>query len=270
MSKPIRIALPGASGRMGRMVTRAVAGTEGFELAAASDLPGSPHIGEDAGTMNGLDALGVELADGPDALVAAGPDAIVDFTAAEASTVHAELAAGAGIPIVVGATGHDGAQAERLRKAAGKCAVAWCANTSAGVTMLLDLVEQAARALGDGWDIEIAEAHHRHKADAPSGTALALGGAAAKGRGVDLESVSDHARHGITGERGAGRIGFSVVRGGDVVGEHSVALLGQGERVELVHKATDRVIYARGALRAARWVAGRKPGLYSMKDVLAG
>ena len=270
MAKSIRIALPGASGRMGRMITRAIAGTDGFELAAASDLPDSPHIGEDAGAINGLDATGTPIADNADALIAARPDVVVDFTAAEASTVHAELAAAAGIPVVVGATGHDGAQADRLGKAAGKCPIAWCANTSAGIAMLADLVRQAAEALGDGWDIEIAEAHHRHKVDAPSGTALALGEAAARGRGVELAAVADHARHGITGPRADGRIGFSVTRGGDTVGEHSVVLFAAGERLELTHKATDRMIYARGALRAARWLVGRKPGLYSMKDVLAG
>ena len=270
MAKSIRIALPGASGRMGRMITRAIAATDGFGLAAASDLPDSPHVGEDAGTINGLDAVGVLVAGSADALIAAKPDVLVDFTAAEASTAHAELAAGAGIPVVVGTTGHDDAQAERLRRAAGKCAIAWCANTSAGVAMLAGLVRQAAEALGEDWDIEIAETHHRHKVDAPSGTALALGEAAAKGRGVDLDAVADHARHGITGPRGDGRIGFSVTRGGDIVGEHSVVLFGAGERLELTHKATDRMIYARGALRAARWLVGRKPGLYSMKDVLAG
>ena len=270
MAKSIRIALPGASGRMGRMITRAVAETAGFELAAASDHPESPHIGKDAGTLGNLGELGVNIAGNADALVAASPDVIVDFTVAAASVGHAELAAGAGIPVLVGTTGHDDAQARRLREAAKNCAIAWCANTSVGVTVLADLVQGAARALGEDWDIEISEAHHRDKVDAPSGTALALGEAAARGRGVDLAAVADHARHGATGPRKAGGIGFSVVRGGDIVGEHSVALVGRGERVELSHRATDRMIFARGALTAARWLAGRGPGLYSMKDVLAG
>ena len=270
MAEPIRIALAGAAGRMGRMITRAVAEADGFDLVAAADVPDSPLAGEDAGAINGLGDMGVAVSGSADALVEAKPDAIVDFTAAEASTAHAELAAGAGVPLVIGTTGHDRGQSARLEKAAAKTAIAWSANTSIGVTLLLGLVRQAAGALGDGWDIEIAETHHHHKVDAPSGTAIALGEAAARGRGVDLASAADHARHGITGAREAGRIGFSVMRGGDVVGEHSVVLFGEGERVELAHKATDRMIFARGALRAARWVAGRKPGLYSMEDVLAG
>jgi len=270
MTEAIRIALPGASGRMGRMITRAIAKTKGFELVAASDHPSSPHLGSDTGILNGLGESGVVIADNPDALIAAKPDVIIDFTTAGASVIHADLAASAGLPMVIGTTGHDDDQVSRLRKASEKTAIVWCANTSVGVTMLADLVEQAGRALGDGWDIEIVETHHRHKIDAPSGTALALGEAAARGRGVNLAEVSDHARHGITGARDDGRIGFAVMRGGDVVGEHSVILYGEGERVELSHRATDRMIFARGALRAARWASARPKGLYSMKDVLKG
>ena len=270
MAESIRIALPGASGRMGRMIVGAIAEADGVELVAASEHPNSGHVGEDVGTLNGMDSMGVAVSADAGALVDAKPDVIVDFTTTEASVAHAELAAEAGIPLVVGTTGHDRAQADRLRKAAERTAIVWCANTSAGIALLSDLVQQAAQALGEGWDIEIAETHHRDKVDAPSGTALALGEAAAKGRGVDLAKVSDHARHGNTGARGDGRIGFAVMRGGDNVGEHSVVLHGEGERVELTHRATDRMIFARGALRAARWAAGRKPGLYSMKDVLAG
>lgn len=271
MTEPgIRVALPGASGRMGRMITRALAESDGIALVAATDHPQSPHLGADTGALGGLGENGVMIGADPAELIAAKPDVMIDFTTADASLVHARLAAEAGVPIVIGTTGHDEAQVAALREVAEKTAVIWCANTSVGVTMLADLVEQAARALGDGWDIEIVETHHRHKIDAPSGTALALGEAAAKGRGVTLAEAADTPRHGMTGERADGTIGFAVMRGGDVVGEHSVILYGAGERVELTHRATDRMIFGRGAVRAARWAAGRKPGLYSMKDVLAG
>lgn len=266
----IRVALPGAAGRMGRMITRAIAEAEGISLVAASDMPQSPHIGADTGQLNGLEESGVLIADTTDALIAAKPDVIIDFTIAAASTEHARMAGDAGIPIVIGTTGHNDDQAAGLKAASAKTAVVWCANTSVGVTMLTTLVEDAVRALGADWDIEIVETHHRHKVDAPSGTALALGEAAARGRDVALSDVADYARHGITGERKDGSIGFAVMRGGDVVGEHSVMLYGESERVEISHRAMDRMIFARGAVRAARWAAAAQPGLYSMKDVLRG
>ena len=268
-TREIKIALPGASGRMGQMITKAIAETAGFRLVAASDHPSSPHIGADTGSLNGLGESGVIIADNPQALIGSGADVIVDFTTAAASLSHAALAASAGLPIVIGTTGHDESQATQLKAAAAKTTVVWCANTSVGVTLLTRIVEDAVRALGGGWDIEISETHHRHKIDAPSGTALALGEAAARGRDTALNDVAAWARHGITGEREDDAIGFAVMRGGDVVGEHSVMLYGQSERIELTHRATDRMIFARGALRAAHWAATKgEAGLYTMHDVL--
>jgi len=266
----LRVALPGASGRMGRMITCALAETQTMMLAAATDHPSSPAIGQDTGLMNGLPASGILVADMPAALTTASADVIIDFTRPAASVEHARLAAEHRIPIVIGTTGMTEDDARVLEEAAASTAVVWCANTSVGVTILTRIVEEAVRALGPDWDIEIIETHHKHKVDAPSGTALLLGEAAAKGRDVDLAEVADYARHGITGERKDGAIGFAVMRGGDVVGEHSVMLFGQSERIELTHRAIDRMIFARGALRAGRWAAAAAPGLYSMDDVLAG
>jgi len=264
----LRVALPGASGRMGRMITTALAETESMTLAAATDHPSSEFIGQDAGLMNGLAETGVRVAGDKAALTTAGADVIIDFTTPAASVDHARLAAEHNIPIVIGTTGLTGDDARILEEAAVSTAVVWCANTSVGVTILSRIVEEAVRSLGPDWDIEIIETHHKHKVDAPSGTALLLGEAAAKGRNVGLSEVADYARHGITGARKDGAIGFGVLRGGDVVGEHSVMLFGQSERIELTHRAIDRMIFARGALRAGRWAASAAPGLYSMDDVL--
>jgi len=265
-----RVALPGASGRMGRMITIALAETDNMTLAAATDHPSSEAIGQDTGRMNGLAETGVLVAGEKSSLVSAEADVIIDFTTPQASVEHARLAAEHGIPIVIGTTGMTDADARILEDAAGSTAVVWCANTSVGVTLLSRIVEDAVRALGSDWDIEIVETHHKHKVDAPSGTALLLGEAAAKGRDVSLADVADYARHGITGARKEGAIGFGVLRGGDVVGEHSVMLFGQSERIELTHRAIDRMIFARGALRAGRWAAQAQPGIYSMHDVLKG
>ena len=264
----LRVALPGASGRMGRMISAALAETDSMMLAAATDHPSSPAIGLDAGRMNGLAETGVLVAGDKSALAASGADVIIDFTTPQASVEHAYLAADHGIPIVIGTTGMTDEDARHLKEASARTAVVWCANTSVGVTILSRIVEDAVRSLGPDWDIEIVETHHKHKVDAPSGTALRLGEAAAKGRDVALSEVADYARHGITGARKDGAIGFGVLRGGDVVGEHTVMLFGQSERIELTHRAIDRMIFARGALRAGRWAAAAKPGLYSMDDVL--
>ena len=266
---PIRFALPGASGRMGRMITKAVFDHSHAEIVAATDRPGSVDIGADLGLINGLGESGVVIADHADALFHNAPQVVIDFTSPQVSADHALLCAERGVPIVVGTTGLAEAHIETLHKAAEQTAVVWCANTSVGVTMLGQLVEDAVRALGQDWDIEIIEAHHKHKVDAPSGTALALGEAAARGRGVALSDVADTVRDGITGERKDGAIGFAVMRGGDVVGEHSVIFYGQSERVEITHRAMDRMVFARGAVRAGVWAAMAKPGLYSMKDVLS-
>jgi len=267
-SDSLRVALPGASGRMGRMITAALAETEGMRLAAATDHPSSDFIGQDTGLMNGLAETGVRVSADNASLTTAKADVIIDFTTPKASVEHVRLAAEHGIPIVIGTTGMTEEDARILKEAAASTAVVWCANTSVGVTILSRIVEEAVRSLGPDWDIEIVETHHKHKVDAPSGTALLLGEAAARGRDVALSDVADYARHGITGARKDGAIGFGVLRGGDVVGEHSVMLFGQSERIELTHRAIDRMIFARGALRAGRWAASAAPGLYSMHDVL--
>ncbi|MCE2516453.1 MAG: 4-hydroxy-tetrahydrodipicolinate reductase [Alphaproteobacteria bacterium] len=265
----IRFALPGASGRMGRMITKAVAEKDGVVITAATDRPGIEAIGADIGAMSGHGASGVVISDKADDLFARDAEVIVDFTTPDSSAAHAMMAAERGVAIVVGTTGLTDDHIATLKKAAEKTAVVWCANTSVGVTMLGQLVEDAVKALGEDWDIEIVEAHHKHKVDAPSGTALALGEAAARGRGVKLKDVMDSGRDGITGEREDGAIGFAVMRGGDVVGEHSVIFYGQAERVEITHRAMDRMVFARGAVRAGVWAAKAKPGLYDMKDVLS-
>ena len=205
-----------------------------------------------------------------EAAALADADVIIDFTSPAASVAHAAIAAKAGRALVVGTTGLAAADEAALAKAAETIPLVYCANTSVGVTLLARLVEQVAAQLVDGWDIEILEAHHHHKVDAPSGTALALGEAAARGRKVALDEVSDMVRKGQTGARRPGDIGFAVLRGGDVTGEHSVIFFGDSERVEISHKATDRAIFARGALRAARFAASASPGFFDMNDVLGG
>ena len=265
----VRVGLPGASGRMGRMITKAVHENPNVMIVSATDHLSSDVIGADIGLINNIGEsnviIGVDISD----LFTHNPDVIVDFTTPDVSVAHAEKAAEHGVPIVVGTTGLSDDHIKALNVAAKKTAVVWCANTSVGVTMLSQLVEDTVRALGEDWDIEIVEAHHRHKVDAPSGTALALGEAAARGRGVTLDDVAERGRDGITGPRKDGGIGFAVMRGGDVVGEHSVVFYGEAERVEITHRALDRMVFARGAIRASLWASKAKPGLYSMKDVLS-
>jgi 4-hydroxy-tetrahydrodipicolinate reductase len=265
----INIGLPGGGGRMGGMLIREIARTNDLYLVATTDRADSPHIGCDSGEVAGLASNGVLLGVDPASLF---PDAdvVIDFSAPDASMYHATLAAETGRAMVIGTTGLTPDQEDMLRQAAKQTAIVYCANTSVGVTLLTELVEQVAAQLTTGWDIEILETHHHHKVDAPSGTALALGNAAARGRGVDLDGVSDMVRKGQIGARNDGDIGFAVLRGGDVAGEHSVIFYGESERVELTHRANDRVIFARGALRAARFAAAAAPGFYNMHDVLKG
>lgn len=267
-SQTIRIGIPGAAGRMGRMLIREIDAAPGLELAAATDLPGGEAIGQDSGLLAGTGTNNVVIAADPAALAAA--DVIIDFTSPAASVAHAAIAAGAGRALVVGTTGLTASDEAALAEAAKSIPLVYCANTSVGVTLLGKLVEQVAAQLVEGWDIEILESHHHHKVDAPSGTALALGEAAARGRGVALNDVADMVRKGQTGARREGDIGFAVLRGGDVTGEHSVIFYGDSERVEISHRATDRAIFARGALRAARFAARAETGFYSMDDVLSG
>jgi len=269
MTSPLyKIGIPGAAGRMGRMLIREIAAAPDLELVAATDRVGCEALGQDSGLLSGTGANGVLISDNPEALASA--DILIDFTSPAASVAHAAMAAGHGCAMVVGTTGLSADDEAALATAAQSVPLVYCANTSVGVTLLAKLVEQVAAQLVEGWDIEILEAHHHHKVDAPSGTALALGEAAARGRGVSLDAVSDMIRQGQTGARKPGDIGFAVLRGGDVTGEHSVIFFGDSERVEISHKATDRAIFARGALRAARFAAGAKAGFYDMNDVLAG
>lgn len=263
----MKIGIVGAAGRMGRMLIAEVLGVEGCQLAGGTEPPGSGVLGQDLGLLIGAAEQGLSIGDDTGALFKAS-DAVVDFTHPDATARHAALSGETGVALIVGTTGLEAQHMEALGRAAAKAAVVQAANMSVGVNLLLGLTEQVASALGDDYDIEIAEMHHRHKVDAPSGTALALGAAAAKGRGVNLEDVSDRGRDGEAGPRIAGDIGFSVIRGGDVAGDHTVIFAGPGERVELTHKAGSREIFARGAIRAALWTEGRAPGLYSMRDVL--
>lgn len=258
----------GAAGRMGQTLVRTVHEMDGVKVAGAVERAGSPHVGRDAGEMAGLGVLDIAITDDP--LPAfAGADGVLDFTAPAASVEFAGYAAQARIVHVIGTTGCGPDDDEKIAAAARHATIVKSGNMSLGVNLLSVLVRQAAKALGpDDFDIEVLEMHHRHKVDAPSGTALLLGQAAAEGRGVDLEDASVRVRDGHTGPREEGSIGFATLRGGSVVGEHSVVLAGTGERITLSHQAEDRAIFARGAVKAALWARERKPGLYSMLDVL--
>ena len=260
--KVTRIALPGAAGRMGEMIRSVVAEQPDFELAALTEHPDNPLTG------SRLD--GVNLSAEPADLGLGSGGVIVDFTRPEATLEHLAVARKTGTAMVIGTTGFTREQEDILNIAAQDIPLVYCANTSVGVTLLSQLVRQVARQLNEDWDIEIVETHHNQKVDAPSGTALALGRAAADGRGVDLADVRDSGRDGMTGARSSGDIGFAVLRGGDVAGEHTVTFFGQQERIELTHRATSRLIFARGALRAAAFACHQPPGLYTMDDVLGG
>jgi len=263
----LKVGVVGAAGRMGRMLIAEVAATEGCTLIAAAERAGDPALGEDAGELAGVGPLGVPVSNDAVTLFATC-QAVLDFTTPAASVAHAALAAQGKTVHVIGTTGLDPDQERALRAAAEHTTIVWAPNMSLGVNLLLALVGRVAGALDTDFDIEIVEMHHRKKADAPSGTALALGQAAAAGRGVEFEVVAKRARDGTTGPRERGEIGFASLRGGDVVGEHRVLFAGEGERIELAHQATDRRIFARGAVTAARWAHGQPPGLYSMADVL--
>jgi 4-hydroxy-tetrahydrodipicolinate reductase len=263
----MRIGIVGCAGRMGRTNLCQVLETEGVTLAGGLERPGHPALGQDLGTLAGLEPVGLAATDDLDALLAAS-DVLIEFSTPEATLATTAHAAERGCAHVIGTTGLDPEQTQRLESHARHIPIVWAPNMSLGVNLLLGLVERAAAALDAGYDIEIVEMHHRHKVDAPSGTALALGRAAARGRQVALEEAAVRVRDGITGPRQAGTIGFATLRGGDVVGDHRVVFAGLGERLELAHIATDRRIYARGAVHAARWTEGRAPGLYGMSDVL--
>ncbi|TIM05737.1 MAG: 4-hydroxy-tetrahydrodipicolinate reductase [Mesorhizobium sp.] len=258
----------GAAGRMGQALIRAIHTIPGARVAGAIERAGSPHLGKDAGELAGIGTIGVVIGDDPLPAFARA-DGVLDFTSPAATVEFAGYAAQARIAHVIGTTGCSDDDNAMIAAAARHATIVKSGNMSLGVNLLAVLVEQAARALdADDFDIEILEMHHRHKVDAPSGTALLLGEAAAAGRGIDLDGNSVRSRDGHTGVRKTGSIGFATLRGGSVVGDHSVLLAGTGERITLAHHAEDRAIFARGAVKAALWARGRKPGLYSMRDVL--
>jgi len=265
--EPLGIGIVGCAGRMGRMVACVIEETEGCKLAGGTEYQGAPAISQDLGELAGIGAKGLPVGDDPAALFAAA-DAVIDFTTPAALLVHAGLAKATRTIYVVGTTALEAEHEAALAAAAAETAVVQAANMSLGVNLLLALVEQVSAALSSDYDIEILEMHHRHKVDAPSGTALALGRAAAAGRGVELDAVAQKVRDGVTGPRRAGDIGFATLRGGDAAGEHSVIFAAEGERLELTHKAGTREIFARGAVRAALWCRDKPAGRYSMRDVL--
>ena len=261
------VVIAGASGRMGRMLVGEVLASSTLRLAGATERSGHDWIGADVGEALGKSALGVTVTDDPiEAVVNAR--VVIDFTTPEATVALSELAAQARCVHVIGTTGLLEGDLKRIDAAAKHAAVIRAGNMSLGVNLLVQLTRKVAAALDEDFDIEIVEAHHRHKVDAPSGTALMLGEAAAEGRGVSLQSVSDRGRDGMTGARQRGNIGFAALRGGDVVGEHDVIFAADGERIVLRHLSTDRRIYSRGALKAAAWGLDQSPGSYDMLDVL--
>ena len=263
----LAIGVIGAGGRMGSAVIREIAETEGCALAAAAETPGHPAVGSDAGAAAGLAPLGVGIGDDAEAVFAAAA-AVVEFSAPEATAAHAVLAGASATAHVIGTTGLGPAEEEALRRAGERAVLVAAPNMSLAVNVLFALTRQVAGLLDDRFDVEIVEMHHKHKVDAPSGTALGLGRAAAEGRKTAFETAARMTREGRTGPRRQGEIGFATLRGGDVVGDHSVVFAVEGERLELTHKASSRRIFSRGAVHAALWTPGRAPGVYSMADVL--
>lgn len=261
----IKLAIAGAAGRMGRALIDATTKAEGVQLSAAFERRGSKGVGADAGELAGLGRLGVAIVD---KLEGAAFDVLIDFTTPEATLEHVAFCRANARRLVIGTTGIDDAGKKTIAAAAGDIGIVLAPNMSVGVNLCFKLLDIAARVLGDSTDVEVIEAHHRYKADAPSGTALRMGEVVAHALGRDLGQVGVHARHGVTGERPRQAIGFSVIRAGDIVGDHTVLFAGNGERVEITHKAESRATFANGAVRAARWVAGKKSGLYDMQDVL--
>lgn len=261
------IVITGASGRMGQMLIKTVSDSDKVRLVGAVEREGHEWVGRDVGEAMGGAALGVTVTDQPLEAFAKA-QAVIDFTAPAATIAFAKLAAQARAVHVIGTTGMTEEDIAQLEPCARHAVIVRAGNMSLGVNLLTKLTQKVAAALDDDFDIEVIEAHHHHKVDAPSGTALMLGEAAAEGRGVNLADVSDRARDGITGARKKGDIGFSVIRGGDIVGEHDVLFAAAGERIVLRHQATDRAIFARGAVKAAIWGQDQKPGEYDMFDVL--
>lgn len=264
-SQPVRIAISGASGRMGRMLIETVLADPQTKLAAALDIATSPAIGKDAGDFMGQ-ATGVAISS--DTKVLAGCDVLIDFTRPDATLQYLASCKAHGVRAVIGTTGFDAAGLKTIHDFATGTGAVFAPNMSVGVNITLKLLEAAGRYLSEGFDIEVIEAHHRHKVDAPSGTALKMGEVVAKAAGRSLPDVARYERVGHTGERGAKEIGFSVIRGGDIVGDHTVLFAGTGERIEITHKSSSRATYAQGAVRAAKFLMQKPSGLYDMQDVL--
>ncbi|MBT4236063.1 MAG: 4-hydroxy-tetrahydrodipicolinate reductase [Marinovum sp.] len=267
MSVMTKIVVTGASGRMGQMLIDTINQSDRAVLCGALERPGHPWVGRDIGTAMGGAATGVVVSDDPDKTLAKA-QAVIDFTSPAASVAFATLAAQRGLVHVIGTTGLSNDDIDKINTAAQKTIIVRAGNMSLGVNLLVQLTKKVAAALDDDYDIEIVEAHHNQKVDAPSGTALMLGQAAADGRGVNLADASDSGRDGITGARRKGDIGFSAIRGGDIVGEHDVLFATAGERITLRHVASDRAVFARGALKAALWGQNKAAGAYDMLDVL--
>jgi 4-hydroxy-tetrahydrodipicolinate reductase len=261
----MNLAINGASGRMGRTLIEAGSQTDGTRVTAAIERPGSPAIGADAGTIAGLDKLGVPVRD---TMEGAEFDVLIDFTRPDVTHHNLKVCTENNKSMVIGTTGFDAAGIEHIQQAARKIPIVFAPNMSVGVNVCLRLLDIAARSLGESSDIEITEAHHRHKLDAPSGTALRMGEVVADALGRNLKECAIYGREGITGERDKNTIGFSTIRAGDIVGDHTVMFASQGERVEITHKASSRMTFASGAIRAALWLQGKPAGLYDMQDVL--
>ncbi len=263
----MKIGIVGCAGRMGQMLIKEVLGHPECTLAGATEAPGNPTLGQDPGELVGAQATGLKITDDAQGLFELS-DAIIDFTSPKVTLMHAALAAATETALVVGTTGFELSEQAELEAFGKNACIFQAANFSIGVNLLLGLSEQVGALLGNDYDAEILEMHHKHKVDAPSGTALALGKAVAKGRGVDLEDVAERVRDGITGARTPGDIGFAALRGGAVIGDHTVMFSADGERIELTHKASDRTIYSAGAVRAAMWCQGRGHGFFGMREML--
>ena len=263
-----RIAIAGAAGRMGQMLVRTIQQTDNCVVAGALDAPGHDQLGRDAGELAGVGPLGAVITDNRQEALA-DCDAVIEFSLPDATIETLNVSSSQGIAHIIGTTGFSSSQETVIGQMAQSIPIVKAGNMSLGVNLLVQLTRRVAALLDEDFDIEVLEMHHKHKVDAPSGTALMLGEAAAAGRGVELTEVSDRGRDGITGARKKGSIGFAALRGGAVVGEHSVLFASDDERIELVHKANDRSIFAKGAVQAALWARGKEAGLYSMEDVLA-
>ncbi len=264
--KPLRIAVAGASGRMGRMLIEAVVDADDLQLAGAIDIAGSESLGQDAGSFLGK-PLGVAITGDLHAALSAA-DVLIDFTRPEGTLAHLAVCRRHGVKAVIGTTGFSAEQKAEIAAHAEQLAIVLAPNMSVGINVVLKLLDMAARAMSEGYDIEVIEAHHRHKVDAPSGTALQMGEVVARALGRRLDDCAVYARHGVTGERDPSSIGFATIRGGDIVGDHTVLFAGTGERIEISHKSSSRTTYAQGSLRAARFLADKPNGLFDMNAVL--